>query len=137
MANNERITQPAGDPEAILGLKDKLLGLWAQLPPEYQATMALVLLQTVMESEWGPWMREALELGGAVETDPMHKPFAITSVCRADLKRCFSAEEIAQFDDGDMKRLADKMGDWYVDQSFWTDLELAGRRILADKSRRE
>ena len=125
--------EAATGPEAILKLKDGLLGLWQQLPPEHQATMALVLLIEVIEGEWGPWLNEALELGVASEPNPRYKPFLVTSVCRADLEECFSPDEVAQFDDNDMKRLADTMGDWYLDESYWHDLETIGRLILAEK----
>ena len=126
---SEHSTPPL-DPEQVLKLKESILDKWQRLPPEEQATIMVEQLREVLESDLGEPLRRELALDEARETDPRYRPFLITSVCRADLEEHFSPDEIAQFDDADMKRLADKMGDWYVDQSFWTDLELAGQRIL-------
>ena len=56
----EKQPRPTPNPEELHKLKDELVATWEQLPPEHQATMALVLVQTVMEGEWGEWMREAI-----------------------------------------------------------------------------
>jgi len=63
-------------------------------------------------------------------TEWWQKPFPITSVCREDLRRFFSQEEIENFDDGDMEYLASKMSDAYCDCGYWDDLEIIGRYIL-------
>jgi len=47
-------------PESLIAKKDELLSAWNQLPPEHQATMSLVLLDMVMNGEWGLWTREAI-----------------------------------------------------------------------------
>jgi hypothetical protein len=53
--------QPTVEPETLRTLKSEIMAAWAQLPPEHQATMALVLLDTIMNGEWGVWMREAID----------------------------------------------------------------------------
>lgn len=76
-------------PESIVAKKDEMLSAWNQLPPEHQATMSLVLLDTVMKGEWGLWTRGSIntlwpvddvlpspaEVGGRMEAeilDPHH-----------------------------------------------------------------
>ena len=61
--------RPSIDPKGILQLKDQLMERWNQLPVEHQATMGLVLLQTVLNGEYGAWMREALQLKGIGVSD--------------------------------------------------------------------
>ena len=69
-------------------------------------------------------------------TDELVKPFEITTVCRVDLQGKFTDEEVAMFDDRDMKYLASKMADAYCDLGFWEDLEIIGRHILDGKKKR-
>jgi hypothetical protein len=61
------------------------------------------------------------------------KAFPITSVCREDLKRYFTEEEIDRLDDADMRYLARKMADAYCEQGFWIDLEILGRYLINEK----
>lgn len=58
--------QPGLNPEHLLKLKAELLERWQQLPVEHQATMGLVLLQELLDGEYGTWMREALALKGVM-----------------------------------------------------------------------
>lgn len=73
------------------------------------------------------------------ESEIMHKPFPITSVCREDLireielKECpnYEAIEIAlKITDDEMVELADKMADAYLDSDFWTELKVLVPEIL-------
>ena len=52
----------APDPEELNRINDEMVATWEQLPAEHQASMALVLLQTIMDGEWGEWMKEAIAL---------------------------------------------------------------------------
>lgn len=52
--------RPTPDPQELLQLKDELITRFEQLPPEHQATMALVLIDRVMQGEWGAWLKEAV-----------------------------------------------------------------------------
>ena len=63
----------------------------------------------------------------------LNKPFAITSICRLDMFDKFTPEDIAKFDDADMRELADKMAEAYTgNDTFWIDLEILGEGILED-----
>jgi len=53
--------QPCIVVEALHDLKKNIMAAWDQLPSEHKATMALVLFGSVMEGEWGPWVREAAD----------------------------------------------------------------------------
>lgn len=70
-----------------------------------------------------------------MDSETLHKPFPITSVCRADLKAFFSEEQIAQLDDGDMVDIAGKMADAYCEIVFWIDLEIIAQDVLEEKAR--
>lgn len=50
------------DPQELHRIKDELVSLWEQLPAEHQATMALVLIDRVMQGEWGAWLKEAIAI---------------------------------------------------------------------------
>jgi hypothetical protein len=54
--------QTIADPEKLISIKENLFTLWQQLPPEHQASVALVLVDAVRSGEWGPWLREAIDL---------------------------------------------------------------------------
>jgi len=64
--------------------------------------------------------------------DCLNKPFEITSICRADIigEGIKSGEFL---DDGDMKKLANKMADSYCDSTFWIDMPIIVKHILENK----
>ncbi len=60
--------------------------------------------------------------------------FLITSIHREDLNEYFTADEIAKLTDGDMKWIASKMSDAYLESGqFWHDLKYFTRRILDER----
>ena len=84
--------------ETILYLKDELLTQWQQLPPEHQASMSLVLIRTVMDGEWGAWLKEA------VARQHLHTA-QFPSVNRDALRAVdLTEEDIAQLSDDDAER---------------------------------
>ncbi len=54
--------RPTLNPKELHRIKDELVRLWEQLPPQHQATMALVLIDQVMQGEWGAWLQEAIAI---------------------------------------------------------------------------
>ena len=50
-----------------------------------------------------------IEAQQRAEIEKLHQPFLVASVCRADLEGILTDEEIAQLDDSDMERIAEKM----------------------------
>ena len=52
--------QTSLSPNEILNIKDELQQRWQQLPPEHQATIALVLVKDVFAGEQCDWLIDAL-----------------------------------------------------------------------------
>lgn len=48
--------------QRLLQIKDSIHTYWMQLPPEHQATMALVLIKNTLAGQAGDWLREAIAL---------------------------------------------------------------------------
>ena len=57
-----------------------------------------------------------------------YKDFVITSVCLADLES--QGYDCSKLDEGDMRHLADKMADAYLDSVFWQDLDIIAQDVL-------
>ncbi|MFC1961059.1 hypothetical protein ACFLYO_10155 [Chloroflexota bacterium] len=57
--------QPHTNAEYLRTQKDTLISAWQNLPPEHQATIALVLLTDVLDGQFGPWLQEAVRLQNA------------------------------------------------------------------------
>ena len=65
--------------------------------------------------------------------DVMDKPFKITSVAREDLLNVgFTEAEAKTIPDWKMKRIAEKMANAYVENSFWIDLEIIAKDIIIE-----
>jgi hypothetical protein len=47
------------NPENLLKLKGEIADKWVQLPPEHKASLTLSLFRSVLEGEWGDWLKEA------------------------------------------------------------------------------
>ena len=52
--------EPPLSSDEIHQIKDQLMESWRRLSDQHRATMALVLLQEVIASDYGDWMRGAL-----------------------------------------------------------------------------
>jgi hypothetical protein len=55
----ERLTPP---PAEILSMKETIWRNWEQLPPGHQATITMVMVQTLMNGESEAWMQESWQL---------------------------------------------------------------------------
>lgn len=53
---------PQPDSEHLLQLKSTMLEHWAHLPPEHQASMALMLYNQVRVGEYGPWLQRSVKV---------------------------------------------------------------------------
>jgi len=61
------------------------------------------------------------------QSDRLHKSFAITYVCRADLEGAgFDTKKV---DNATMEHLASKMADAYCDDGFWIDLPIIAEHL--------
>lgn len=70
--------QPTISTEDLHTNKNTILASWQNLPPEHQATMALVLLSDVLDGQFGPWLQEAIRLQNA-KPEETNSPDEITN----------------------------------------------------------
>lgn len=61
-----------------------------------------------------------------------NKAFEITSICRADLDSIGIASDMLE--DADMRQLASKMADVFIDDGFWESAEIIAKQIIADNT---
>lgn len=63
-----------------------------------------------------------------------HDYYPITSICKDDLLTAgYTKKQINKLDSSDMIRLASKMADSYLDNSFWIDLPIVADYLLEEK----
>ena len=88
MSVEHRPEQPKLSPDAqrLLQLKEQLTTSWQELPAEHKASMALVLVEDLMESEYRLWFREALDTRWPVTSGTIHNGFALIQVSTDDLQ---------------------------------------------------
>lgn len=123
------------NPETLLSLKDGIMTAWDQLPAEHQATLALTLNRDVQTGAWGSWLAEAMALYTGRESETDGSTFPVISLNREDLRRAFSEETLALFQDQDIKKIAEELREGFtVDPGFWYAVEMTGLRILADRN---
>jgi hypothetical protein len=75
-----------------------------------------------------------------MRTNSLGKCFKITSICKDDMREAFShnrrmLEAIEKFDDNDMKQIARKMADNYLEftVNFWDSLETVTENFVRDR----
>jgi len=125
-------------PTEILQAKESLLAAWAQLPVDHQATMVLVLVQELQQSEWGAWVQEAIATTWPQEPSTAVLPFPVISLDRTTLRRAFSAAEVARLTDEQIAHIAEEMGiGFQLDPGFWYVVEMIGSRLLEEKAAAE
>jgi hypothetical protein len=125
---------PSPDPEQILALKDRLLECWKQLPSEHQATMGLVLVNSLVVGEWGVWFTEALDTQYGTNLSTPAEPSPMRSVSRDDLRESFLTEEqIAQLTDEDLTRITQKIHKHLMEDVFPEEIPYVAEHILALK----
>jgi hypothetical protein len=122
------------DPDQILRLKDEVLERFQQLPTAHQATFALVLLDKVMQGEYGVWMREAIALRFPPVTSTSDKLVPLVRVSQDDLQQVnLTSAEIAQLTEEDLQSIAQAIRDHFVEDVFWDELEFHARGLLNKK----
>ena len=124
--------QAVTDPEQLLAVKRELEALWSQLPAEHRATMALVLLGTVKDSEWGAWFRGVIETQWPHDAKTSAVSFPVLSISAASLKRAgLSDEQVARLGSKGLELVAEETcAAFDMDHGFWFSLGETARRIL-------
>ena len=122
------------NPEQLLQIKDTILERWAQLPPEHQASMALVLYTQVFAGEYGPWLRTSIDVLEQKQTHGPYKFLPILNISREHLAHTnLTEEEIARLDEDDMRHIGHEIVRHFTNDVFWEELEFVARSTLADK----
>jgi hypothetical protein len=115
-------------PERLHVLKDELMERFGQLPPEHQATMALVLVNQVIEGELGEWMREAIAL-----RFPQDNPFAVS---HDDLRQTRLPDgQISQLNDQDLAHISRMLRQHYEQDVFLVAAPVIAELVLAEKQK--
>lgn len=123
-------------PEHILHVKDAIFRQWEHLPPEHQASAALALFGKVLEGEYGDWLVSASQLLCQDRLEPVGRLLPISGLSRAHLAQAnLSEEELAQLDEGDLRRIVRDMRDRYTNDVFWEELAYVASRVLDEKRR--
>jgi len=65
----------------------------------------------------------------------MAKMFPLTSICRDDVAMVLGKEKAEKLVDWDMKRLAEKMTNAYLENGYWVDLQIIVEYILEEKDK--
>lgn len=121
-------------PEDILHLKDEISERWRHLPPEHQATLALVLFQQTLEGEYGPWLRAAVRTLDPPDVDSPFRFLPIVRIARSHLDQAnLTPEEVAELDDEDLMHISQQIVRHYTNDVFWEELEFLARLTLAEK----
>ena len=130
---SERLT-PQLDPEQLLQLKNSISEQWEQLPPEHQASTALVLMGKVLEGEYGLGLLSAVETLWQDTSSPQGKVLPIVPLSATQLEFAnLTPDEIAQLDEDDLRHITYAMARHYANDVFWEELEFHARNTLAEK----
>lgn len=122
------------DPEHLFQLKASISQQWEQLPPEHQASTALVLIGRVLEGEYGPWFLSAVETLWQDRVSPSGKFLPLTPISRAQLEVAnLTPDEIVQLDENDLRHITHEIARHFANDVFWEELEYMARKTLEEK----
>ncbi|MCZ7554594.1 MAG: hypothetical protein M5U05_18785 [Anaerolineales bacterium] len=117
--------------QELLTIKDSILVQWQRLPPEHQASMLLVLMNNVLNSEYGPWAANAVKL---LSTQPETPPpnTSAPPISSADLARHtdLAPDEIALLSAEDLKDISAAVTAHLIFDVFWDEVEDMARQRL-------
>ncbi|HMN11529.1 MAG TPA: hypothetical protein PKD55_04310 [Bellilinea sp.] len=117
--------------QELLTIKDSILAQWQRLPPEHQASLFLVLMNRVLNSEYGPWAADAIKLLSQRPETPSPNTSA-PSISSADLARHtdLAPDEIPRLSAEDLKDISAAVMQHLVFDVFWDEVEyLAHQRL--------
>lgn len=117
--------------QELLTIKDSILSQWQRLPPEHQASMLLVLMNRVLNSEYGPWAADAIKHLSTRSETPSPNTSA-PPITGADLARHtdLAPDEIARLSAEDLRDISAAVMQHLVFDVFWDEVEyLAHQRL--------
>jgi hypothetical protein len=120
-------------PTELLQVKDRLLLDWSLLPPEHQATLLLVLLNTVMQTDMAEWVSNVLITRSALSQE-LSRPLTFPPVTHDELVAlALTDEQLALFTGADLTELSRRMQEHYSRDLFWDELDFHTQQLLAEK----
>lgn len=126
--------RPTFTGEQLLHLKGEIETRWEQLPPEHQASMALVLLSKVLEGEYGEWLRSAIDVLSEKQGSAPVKVLPIMPLSGEHLALAsLTEEEIGQLDENDLKSITYGIARHFTNDVFWEELEYLAREVTKQK----
>ncbi|MCP4288517.1 MAG: hypothetical protein GY792_29525 [Gammaproteobacteria bacterium] len=121
-------------PEGLGELQQAMLTIWQLLPGEQQVGLALSFLDHMAGEDWEKQVHDELSQRRATEGEQQAPSFPIIGIQRRDLERVhFNQEEIAAFNDEELRQIARKVRGYYLGGEFWADLEFAALQVLRNK----
>lgn len=126
------MVESANSPSAhqeLLAIKDSIFLQWQRLPSEHQASMLLVLMNRVLNSEYGPWAADAIKLLSTRPENPL-PPTSAPPITSADLARHtdLAPDEIARLSTEDLKDISAVVTAHLVFDVFWNEVEYLARQ---------
>ena len=130
----KRMVETANSPSAhqeLLAIKDSILSQWQRLPPEHQASLFLVLMDRVLNSEYGPWAADAIKLL-STRPDTFSPNMFAPPITSADLARHtnLAPDEIARLSAEDLKDISAAVMRHLVFDVFWDEVAYLARQRL-------
>jgi hypothetical protein len=126
----------ATDPQHLLQAKETVLTAWRELPPEHQATLLMVLLKEVLQTDMRDWTLGALALTQLSHLEPLRAVILVPLVTRAKLAELdLSEPDLASLTADDVQEIARRMEASYNDDLFWDELAFHTQAVLEQKRR--
>lgn len=124
-------SSPSITPHELLAIKDGLLEQWRRLPAEHQASMLLVLMNHVLQDDYGQWAADAIRLLAApressstAESAPRISPQDLV------LHTGLTPPEIAQLSADDLRHISAAVVQHLAQDVFWDEIEYQAREQL-------
>ncbi|MBI1280118.1 MAG: hypothetical protein GC179_18460 [Anaerolineaceae bacterium] len=108
--------------EELLQTKDNVLEQWRLLPAEHQATMLLVLLKEIADSDMNDWTRNAIVTLASMSEHPQHflpNPI-VTRERLAELD--IDEQQLTSLTDDDLVAIAESIQESYSHDEFWEEI---------------
>ena len=111
----------------------QILALWESMPKEQKAAVALTLIDSVMESEYRPWLLQNMAERWPLKTDELEYAYPQTEISELDLAKVqLDDEEISRLPEERRQEIATIMRNHYLYDVFWPELRHVARVLLEE-----
>jgi hypothetical protein len=111
---------------------EQIQALWEAMPDEQKAAMTLTLLDSVMKSDYRPWLLQNMAERWPLQTEELAYAYPHIEISELDLVR-------VQLDDEEISRLTERrhgiaviMRNHYLYDVFWPELRHVARMLLEE-----